>query len=157
MNDPNEDALDSDEVDMNNFIVIAEHLASDPDAPEAFLWLSHHAQVVFISKVAEMEIQNGGYLQLFWNHPELALRAADMFDELGANEAAALTQRAIEVARDNSGSLANTRGTLRQFAEAASEVSFAEFDSAFYDLTEDLIQRRLAYTEKHPEVLISPT
>ena len=91
----------------------------------------------------EGDVQNGGFDQFFHNHGiEYAQTALTGFNRIGANDFANVTEKAMEVFKNQSSEFENKRNP-----------DFNELDEEFYDL-EGLEKQQIEYIRKNYEKFV---
>ena len=114
--------------------------------------LNEHERVLYVTQVLEMEVNNGGFSQFFWNSGgDVANELVLTFEVIGATKTAAICQQAIDAFgceipadRDEREELLDTMG--EDFDAALSAC-----DDAFYEYEEDLEALNYAYIMAHAE------
>jgi len=112
--------------------------------------LSAGFRAVYATLRLQMEVDNGGFHQFFWNQdPGFAILAKQGFDLFGADQAARLMVKVINVR-----SLEQEEGTLQSFSESTQHTALGDFDQEFYALEEDIRILRIRYIRTHPEEFV---
>lgn len=109
-------------------------------------------QMLFAMAQLEMEVDNGGFLQYFWNtNGEYVKKALAGFALIGAEEHANLVRKAVETyAQEKPRKETLTkRGALKAFQEAAEESCYEAFDDEYYELSDELEKIRATYFREH--------
>lgn len=118
--------------------------------PEA---LSEPEQVFYITQTLEMEINNGGFWQFFFNADEAVFRGViPAFSEIGAEKTAGICESAItafprELPDDREGRMA----VLMKFGMEDGYEILSSFDDAFCAYEEDLNALNYAYIQNHKD------
>src|SRR6202011_3167349 len=83
----------------------------------------------------DLEVPNGGLLQFFWNRPPWVDRVPVSLRSIGLPALADAFERSASelISRVGTYSEFRKRDSLRAYSECASEFSFDEFDSAYYE------------------------
>lgn len=94
-----------------------------------------------------LEVPNGGLLQFFWNRPEWVERASMSLRSIGLPALAECFERCTAELVDRFGTFSDyrKRDSLRAYAECAGEFTFDEFDSAFWNIEEDVYTKAIEF------------
>jgi Domain of unknown function (DUF4375) len=98
--------------------------------------LERAARALLASWVADAEVQNGGFFQLFWNHrPQEWPIAHAALDEIGAPRHAQLLADAMQRVEAHAETflVARKAGTLEAFSEEAQEGYFDDLEDAWFE------------------------
>jgi Domain of unknown function (DUF4375) len=98
--------------------------------------LAPAARMLLASWVADAEVQNGGFFQLFWNHrPQEWPIAHAALEEIGAPRHAELLAEAVRrvEAQAETFLAAKKEGTLKAFSEKAQEGYFDDLEDAWFE------------------------
>jgi hypothetical protein len=93
-------------------------------------------RVLLASWVADAEVQNGGFFQLFWNHrPQTWPIARAAFEEIGAKRHAELLAEAMQRVEAHADSFiaARTQGSLEAFSAEAQEGYLVDLEDAWFE------------------------
>ncbi|PTB97205.1 hypothetical protein C9994_03915 [Marivirga lumbricoides] len=117
---------------------------------EVLSQLSKGRVLIYTSWCLEAEINNGGFIQYFYNSTgELAYLALEGLEQLGAVEHANLLRRALVLLELNEDTFEKLRSEnlITSFVEARQEVDFSSFDEEFYELEKNqtLSELRINY------------
>jgi len=117
-------------------------------------------RMVYTAQLVDIDVPNGGFVQLFWNQDsrivELAIGA---FELMGAPKTAQLVSRALARFREEQELHARQRatGSLQGFSDTYSLSKLGEFDVEYWEHVDhhrDLIVR---YIRAHPEEFVTET
>lgn len=113
--------------------------------------LSHPERVFFITQNVEIEVNNGGFSQFFYNSSgDFAGEMVDAFQEIGAEKTAAICQQALDVVGQP---LPVNRAERIELIEAIETDALMEAlnacDDAFYEYRDDLNALNDAYVQKN--------
>jgi hypothetical protein len=116
--------------------------------------LTRGEKMVVATFECEGEVNNGGFVQYYWNgYGQSAQAAADGFRLIKAGRLANLVNRAIRIwAKDKQKLLAFKRqGTNEAFAESYKHTDLTKLDDKFYDIEkiENVTKLRAAYIRTH--------
>ncbi len=114
--------------------------------------LTEEERVVLAVEAIEREVNNGGYSQFFFNvsdpHAPAAVAA---LNRIGCEEAAQLTQRAIDVLGIDGPLTAESIEAALDVDDEAQEDALGECDDAYYQFEEDLAGPLLAFIKSHQD------
>ncbi len=101
--------------------------------------------------ILTLEVPNGGLLQFFWNRPAWVERVPASLRLIGLPALADEFDRSTTELFSRVGTYAEfrKRDSLEAFSECASEFSFDEFDSAFYDQEEQVYVKAIEFVSQH--------
>jgi len=124
----------------------------DFDLDDAALAPAPH--VLLASWVADAEVQNGGFFQLFWNHrPQTWPIARAAFEEIGANWHAELLAEATRRVEAHADSFiaARKQRTLEAFSAEAQEDYLADLEEVWFECeaTEPLMPLWANWVREH--------
>lgn len=114
--------------------------------------LSLPFQHVFATWSLEVEIENGGFNQYFFNSTgEFAEEAHDGYTSFGSKGMPGIINGAISTLFDESELYKKTKkaGTMEAFMDSYKETQLGKWDDAYEDLDEDLFELRIAYIRNH--------
>jgi hypothetical protein len=99
----------------------------------------------------DLEVPNGGLLQFFWNRPPWIDRVSASLRSIGLPALADAFERSTAelVSRVGTYSEFRKRDSLQAYSECASEFSFDDFDSAYYDHGEQVYAKTLEFVSLH--------
>ncbi|MBQ7777694.1 MAG: DMP19 family protein [Oscillibacter sp.] len=130
-------------------IALCSHVGEKCGYGEAMSALSHPERVFYISQLLEMEVNNGGFDQFFFNSSgNFANELVDVFTEIGAEKTAEICKKAISVFDGEVPLGRDERDDMIQENDEAEEI-LEECDSAFYDYEEPLSELVYAYVQKN--------
>lgn len=138
-------------MDWSDGIIALNTLISDKLQNIPFSELSHAEQVFYSIDYLQMEINNGGYDQYFFNSSgEFAHEALAGMREIGANLMADIHAKAMTVFPDSvvPKDRAERQKLLEQAGEKAEEM-FDSLDSKFYEYSDPLEDLLLDYVKKN--------
>lgn len=140
--------------DPNDFMIaLSDHLAQKCQYGEDMSALSAPERVIFITQSLEMEVNNGGFSQFFYNSSgDLSDEVVPAFTAIGAEKTAAICQQAIsafgqELPADREARIA----MLDECESEALDEALEECDNAFYEYQDDLNTLNYTYVLKHKE------
>jgi Domain of unknown function (DUF4375) len=106
--------------------------------------------------VVDMEVNNGGFNQFFWNSShEYVQEASEGFRVIGAHEQAQLLDEAVARFREHADALKEfyERGTIEAFSGSYEPDVFGDLDRRYCEL--DSAPLQVAYIRAHPEEFTS--
>jgi len=109
---------------------------------------------IFATWWLEAEVNNGGFNQYFWNPSGYwAEDAISAFHEYGADEYAEVARKAVAMFLAEAETHKEFRelGTLEAFSESYDHTALGDLDNEFWDIGEDLSQKRISYIRENPE------
>lgn len=140
--------------DANDFVIaMTEHLVKKTNYGDDMSLLSDAERIFYITQTLEMEVNNGGFSQFFYNSSgDFSNELVSAFTAIGADVTAAICQKAIavfgcEIPVDRSEReemLDNLEG------EEIDEI-LEECDDAFYDYEDNLNELNYRFVMKHKE------
>ncbi len=94
-----------------------------------------------------LEVPNGGLLPFFWNRPAWTERVPESLRSVGLPALAESFDRSTAELISQVGTYSEFRNkdSLQAYSECASEFSFDEFDSAYYDHEEEVYAKTIEY------------
>jgi len=140
--------------DTNDFVVaMTEYLDNKTKDGEDMSVLSKEERIFYITQTLEMEVNNGGFSQFFYNSGgDFSNELVGAFTAIGANATAAICQKAISafgcdipVDRDEREEM------LDELENDKIDEILEECDSAFCDYEEDLNQLNYNFVMKNKE------
>ena len=142
-----------DEYEALYFAVIEQ--CGEPSTPD-FLNHPKSLQSLFIAMMFDMEIQNGGVAQFFWNDgSEYAKLVPDALREIGMDDVAALYEQFVEENHITLEEMDTYRERFPMMGEGFYDYHpFDEFDEAYIKIWREtnINARFLDYAAKHPEI-----
>ncbi len=130
---------------------------AEPGMPD-FMSHTEAQRALLVVLIFDMEIQNGGIAQYFWNTgPDYALLTSESLRIVGFNDVADLYERFVS---ENGITLAEISSYRERFpadedwAEFTNLHPFDDFDDAYMEIWHetDFNQRLINYAAQHPEV-----
>jgi hypothetical protein len=109
---------------------------NDPEKVRQILQaLSSGRQMVYYTVGVDMQVQNGGFNQYFWNVGRNALEALKGFEILGAYHYARIMMTAITQFVKEKPALAKfyDEGTLQAFSQSYGQTNLGDVDLQYYD------------------------
>ena len=115
--------------------------------------LSHEEKVFYITQTLEMEVNNGGFWQFFYNVEEDVFSdTVSAFSEIGAQKTAALCQNAFSAfGQDLPGDRAARMQLLSKAGMEQCYEILSEYDDLFYAYEEDLNNLNYTYVQTHAD------
>jgi hypothetical protein len=97
-----------------------------------------------------LEVPNGGLLQFFWNRPAWVERVPASLRSVGLPALADAFERSTVELISQVGTYSEfrKRDSLQAYSECASEFSFDEFDSAYYDHEEQVYAKTIEFVSQ---------
>ena len=150
-NKPNKGSLDIDHIwdltDTNDFVVaMTEHLDNKTQYGDNMSVLSEAERTFYITQTLEMEINNGGFSQFFYNTSgNFSSELVNAFSAIGANATAVICQKAISAfGQDIPTDQEERQKMLDELESEELNEILEECDNAFFDYADDL--NELNYT-----------
>jgi hypothetical protein len=109
--------------------------------------------VYFVSQL-DVEVNNGGFNQFFFNDGQRAVELSKEGAEfMGMKELAGIVGKALAIAEREHAKMAKVKakGTIEAFMESDEDISFDEADDAFSKLDRDLDKEMVAFVRSRPE------
>lgn len=140
--------------DANDFVVaLLEHLDKKTQYGEDMSVLSAEERIFYITQTLEMEVNNGGFSQFFYNSSgNFSNEVVSAFHAIGANTTAAICKKAlsalgceIPVDRDEREKM------LDELENDEIDGIFEECDNAFYDYIDNLNELNHKFAMKNKE------
>ncbi|MBE6925847.1 MAG: DUF4375 domain-containing protein [Ruminococcaceae bacterium] len=140
--------------DTNDFVVaLTEYLGKKTKYGEDMSVLSDAERIFYITQLLEMEVNNGGFSQFFYNSSgNFSNELVGAFTAIGANATAAICQKAISalgcdipVDRDEREEM------LDELESDEIDEILEECDSAFYDYEDNLNELNYNFVMKNKE------
>ncbi len=138
--------------DVNERIMaLSEHVAEKCRFGIKMEKLSPPERVFFITQNVEMEVNNGGFSQFFYNSSgDFAGEMVEAFREIGADKTAAICQRALDaIGQPLPGNRAERIELLEKIETDALTEALNACDDAFYEYQDDLNALNDAYVQKN--------
>lgn len=101
--------------------------------------LTREQQIFYALTVLEMEVNNGGFNQYYYNQgDDFADLAVDGFKAIGAKRFATLVTRANKIFREENKKITDKQdGSLQGFSESYKDNPLNDLDKEFYNLYKD--------------------
>ena len=140
--------------DTNNFVVaMTEHLDNKTQYGEDMSALSEAERIFYITQTLEMEVNNGGFSQFFYNSSgNFSNELVGAFTAIGANATAAICQKVISAfGRD----IPVDRDEREEMLDGLESDEFDEIleecDNAFFDYEDNLNELNYNFVMKNKE------
>lgn len=117
-------------------------------------------RMLYTTSQMEGEVNNGGFVQYFWNtENEFSQMALEGLQLIGAQKHADLMQRAMQIYKKEAGQYfqPRNRGSVDSFAQAEKNSALNRVDAEFYELTENLTALRVKFVREHLEEFATPS
>ena len=140
--------------DTNDFVVaMTEHLANKTQYGEDMSALSEAERIFYITQTLEMEVNNGGFSQFFYNSSgNFSNELVGAFTAIGANATAAICQKAISAfGRDIPVDRDEREEMLDELESDEFDEILEECDNAFYDYEDNLNELNYNFVMKKKE------
>ena len=140
--------------DTNDFVVaMTEFLDHKTKYGEDMSVLSKEERIFYITQILEMEVNNGGFSQFFYNSSgDFSNELVGAFTAIGANATAAICQKAISAfGRDIPVDRNEREEMLDELGNDVIDEILEECDSAFCDYEDDLNQLNYNFAIKNKE------
>ena len=140
--------------DTNDFVVaMTEHLDNKTQYGEDMSALSEAERIFYITQTLEMEVNNGGFSQFFYNSSgNFSNELVGAFTAIGANATAAICQKAISAfGRDIPVDSDEREKMLDELESDEIDEILEECDSAFYDYEDNLNELNYNFVMKNKE------
>ena len=137
--------------DANEFVVaMVEHLDAKTQYGDDMAVLSDAERVFYITQTLEMEVNNGGFSQFFYNSSgSLSNELVNAFTAIGAAATAAICQKAVAAFGCDIPADREEREELLDELEI--DDILEECDDAFYDYEDDLNELNYNFAMKNRE------
>ena len=138
--------------DTNNFVVaMTEHLDNKTQYGEDMSALSEAERIFYITQTLEMEVNNGGFSQFFYNSSgNFSNELVGAFTAIGANATAAICQKAISAfGRDIPVDRDEREEMLDELGSDEIDEILEECDSAFLDYEDNLNELNYNFVMKN--------
>ena len=140
--------------DTNDFVVaMTEHLDNKTQYGEDMSALSEAERIFYITQTLEMEVNNGGFSQFFYNSSgNFSNELVGAFTAIGANATAAICQEAISAfGRDIPVDRDEREEMLDELESDEFDEILEECDNAFYDYEDNLNELNYNFVMKNKE------
>ena len=140
--------------DTNDFVVaMTEHLDNKTQYGEDMSLLSEAERIFYITQTLEMEVNNGGFSQFFYNSSgNFSNELVGAFTAIGANATAAICQKAISAfGRDIPVDRDEREEMLDELESDEFDEILEECDNAFYDYEDNLNELNYNFVMKNKE------
>ena len=138
--------------DTNDFVIaLSDHIAQKCQYGEDMSALSAPERVFYITQSLEMEVNNGGFSQFFYNTSgDFSGELAAAFTAIGAHHTAAICQQAISAFGQEFPTDRDVRMDMLDACESdALDEVLEKCDNAFYEYKDDLNTLNYAYVLNH--------
>lgn len=140
--------------DPDNFIIaLSEYIGIKCQYGDNMAALSDPERIFYITQTLEMEVNNGGFSQFFFNSSGVfSYELVNAFHEIGAVKTAEICQRAISAFDTDIPTDRTARQDMLEAYETdeVDEILY-DCDMAFYEYEEDLTGLNYAYVLSHRE------
>lgn len=139
--------------DTNDFVIaMTEHLNEKTNYGANMLVLSEAERIFYITQTLEMEVNNGGFSQFFYNSGgDFSDELVGAFRAIGADTTGAICQKAIDAVGCDLPVDRNERiELLNELGENLDEI-FEECDDAFLSYEDDLCELNYNFAVKNKE------
>ena len=143
--------------DTNDFVVaMTEHLDNKTQYGEDMSALSEAERIFYITQTLEMEVNNGGFSQFFYNSSgNFSNELVGAFTAIGANATAAICQKAISAfGRDIPVDRDEREEMLDELESDEFDEILEECDNAFFDYEDNLNELNYNFVMKNKEFFI---
>ena len=143
--------------DTNDFVVaMTEHLDNKTQYGEDMSALSEAERIFYITQTLEMEVNNGGFSQFFYNSSgNFSNELVEAFTAIGANTTAAICQKAISAfGRDIPVDRDEREEMLDELESDEIDEILEECDNAFCDYEDNLNELNYNFVMKNKEFFI---
>ena len=137
--------------DKNDFVVaMTEHLDNKTQYGDDMSLLSEAERIFYITQTLEMEVNNGGFSQFFYNSSgNFAGELVAAFTAIGAHTTAAICQKAVDAFGCDIPVDRDAREELLDELEL--DDILGECDGAFYDYVDNLTELNYHFVIKNKE------
>ena len=138
-------------MDANDFVMaMMEYLEEKTQYGEDMSVLSAEERIFYVTQTFEMEVNNGGVSQFFYNESGMfAGELVNAFNEIGAKVTAGICQKAIEAfSREIPVDQDEREDMLDELEDEISEI-LEECDSEFYNYEDNLSELNYNYVMKN--------
>lgn len=140
--------------DTNDFVIaMTEHLNEKTQYGEDMSVLSDAERIFYITQTLEMEVNNGGFSQFFYNSSgDFSNELVGAFTAIGANTTAAICQKAIDAfGRDIPVDRDERQEMLDELESDELDEILEECDDAFFAYEDDLNELNYNFAMKNKE------
>lgn len=140
--------------DKNDFVIaMKEHLDEKTQYGDDMSVLSEAERVFYITQTLEMEVNNGGFYQFFYNSSgDFSNELVSAFTAIGANATATICQKAIAAfGRDIPVDREEREEMLDELESDEISEIIEECDAAFYDYEDNLNELNYDFVMKNKE------
>ncbi len=140
--------------DTTDFVVaMAEHLENKTQYGEDMSVLSDAERIFYITQSLEMEVNNGGFSQFFYNTSgNFSNELVNAFTAIGANATAAICKKAIAAfGRDIPVDKDEREDMLDELESEEIDEILEECDDAFFEYEDDLTELNYNFVMKNKE------
>ena len=140
--------------DTNDFVIaMMEHLDKKTNYGDDTSSLSEAERIFYITQTLEMEVNNGGFAQFFYNSSgQFSGELVSAFTAIGANATAEICQKAIDAFGCD---IPTDRDEREEMLDEIESDEFDEIleecDSAFYDYEDDLNELNYNFVMENKE------
>jgi len=154
------DSLTDRDLLFEVFVNVAERYTGQTQKKKEIISkLTQEQQAFYALTVLEMEVNNGGFNQYYYNQEdEFADLAVDGFKAIGAKKFAELVTRANKIYREEKKKIANKQdGSLQGFSDSYKDNPLNDLDKEFYNLykLESLTTLTADYVRKNKSKFIN--
>ena len=140
--------------DTNDFVIaMTEHLNEKTQYGEDMSVLSEAERIFYITQTLEMEVNNGGFSQFFYNSSgDFSNELVGAFAAIGANTTASICQKAIDAfGRDIPVDRDERQEMLDELESDELDEILEECDDAFFAYEDDLNELNYNFVVKNKE------
>ena len=125
--------------DTNNFVVaMTEHLNNKTQYGEDMSALSEAERIFYITQTLEMEVNNGGFSQFFFNSSgDFANEVVSAFEKIGATKTAEICKTAVSIYGESVPLDRDERESLLIDNDEVDDI-LNDCDNAFFEYEDDL-------------------
>ena len=143
--------------DANDFVVaMTEHLDNKTQYGDNISVLTEAERIFYITQTLEMEVNNGGFSQFFYNTSgNFSSELVSAFTAIGANATAAICQKALSAfGRDIPADQEERQKMLDELESEEIDGILEECDNAFFDYEDDLNELNYNFVVKNKKFFI---
>ena len=143
--------------EKENFVVeMDKYIAEKCEYGDSMETLNDKQRVLYVTQALEMEVNNGGFAQYFYNYSgDFANEAVSAFESIGAIKTAELCKKAISIYGDKVPNDRNEREKILtpddEKEEERIEVILNACDDAFFEYEDDLVELNYQFIINHKE------
>lgn len=140
--------------DINDFVIaMTEHLDNKTQYGDDMSVLSEPERIFYITQTLEMEVNNGGFSQFFYNSSgNFSNELVSAFTAIGADATAAICQKAVAAFdRDIPVDRDEREEMLDELESEEIDEILEECDGAFYDYEDNLNELNYNFVMKNKE------